>query len=121
MKRVHRLVAQEFLDNPNNLPQVNHKDGNRLNNKVDNLEWVTASKNIVHGYKMNLCKANEKKVLQYDLDGKFIKEWKSTMEIQRKLNFKNCCISPCCLGKRKTAYGYIWKYADLELLQEGNK
>ena len=110
MKRVHRLVAQAFLPNPNNLPQVNHKDGNRENNNVNNLEWVTASQNIIHGYKMNLCYANEKKVLQYDLKGNLIKEWKSTMEIQRQLKYNNSCICACCNNRNKTAYGYIWKY-----------
>lgn len=52
--RIHRLVAKTFIDNPDNLPQVNHKDGNKLNNNVDNLEWVTNSDNTQHGYDHNL-------------------------------------------------------------------
>lgn len=100
--RVHRLVAQAFLPNPNNYPCINHKDENKLNNNVDNLEWCTIQ------YNNEYSKA--KQVGQYDLNGNLIATWKSTMEIQRQLGFRNGNISNCCLGKIKTAYGYIWKY-----------
>lgn len=56
--------------------------------------------------------ANSKPVIQYDLDGNFIKEWSSLMEIERELGFNHANISKCCLGKQKTAYGFIWRYAD---------
>lgn len=99
---IHRLVAQAFLPNPNNYPQVNHKDENKLNNNVENLEWCTAQYNNEY--------SKTKQVGQYDLNGNLIATWKSTVEIQRQLGFDQSSISKCCLGKLKTAYGYIWKY-----------
>lgn len=99
---IHRLVAQAFLPNPNNYSQVNHKDENKLNNNVDNLEWCTAQYNSEYSL--------AKQVGQYDLNGNLIAIWKSTMEIQRQLGFLNCNISSCCTGRIKTSHGYIWKY-----------
>ena len=64
----HRLVAEYFLENPNNLPVVNHKDGNKLNNNVNNLEWVSYSQNVLHAYQSNLIKnCNKKEYYQKDL------------------------------------------------------
>ena len=100
--KVHRLVAQAFLPNPNNYPEINHKDENKLNNSVNNLEWCTAQYN--HDYSLS------KQVEQYDLSGNYIATWKSTVEIQRQLGFDQSSISKCCLGKLKTSHGYIWKY-----------
>lgn len=108
---VHRLVAQTFLDNPNNYKEVNHKDENKQNNRAENLEWCTRKYNVNYGKRIL---KTQKKVLQYDKNGKLIKEWNSTMDIQRKLNIANTIISACCLNKkyRKTAGGYVWKYKD---------
>ena len=115
---VHRLVANAFISNPDNLPQVNHKDENRTNNHVDNLEWCTQEYNQNYGT-INIRKSQKqlndknksKVVLQYTLDGTFIKEWKSTMDVQRNLGFAHTHISECCRGKQANyAYGYIWKY-----------
>lgn len=117
--RIHRLVAQAFIPNPENKPQVNHKDGNKQNNCVDNLEWNTQSENMKHAYKLGLKKsstkgkfgtlnATSKKVGQYDLNGKFIKEWDCIQEVKRKLGLNSGNISSCCHGKRNHVGGYKW-------------
>lgn len=99
---VHRLVAQAFLPNPLNLPEVNHKDENKLNNCVDNLEWCERQYNVDY--------SKAKQVGQYDLSGNLIKVWKSVREIERQLGFSNGHISACCRGIKKTASGFIWRY-----------
>lgn len=115
--RVHRLVAEAFLDNPNNLPDVNHKSENKTQNNVDNLEWCDQKYNVNFGTaterrrKTNTNHPSYSKVvLQYDLNGNFIKEWPSTMEIERQLGYTNTNISACCLGKYKQRYGFKWQY-----------
>ena len=107
---IHRLVAEAFLPNPDNLPCVNHKDENRLNNFVNNLEWCTYSYNINYGTGLKRRSITQSKpVLQYDLEGNFIREWPSTMECERN-GYQNTGISHCCLGKLKTYKGFIWEY-----------
>jgi hypothetical protein len=107
---VHRLVAETFISNPNNFLIINHKDGNKLNNKVNNLEYCTQSYNIKEAYRLKLMKPRKLKVNQYDLQGNFIKQWNSIKEIELFYNCRH--ISNCCKKKRKTAKGFIWEYAD---------
>lgn len=105
---VHRLVAEAFIPNTENKPQVNHIDGNKKNNNIDNLEFVTNSENTIHAYRTGL-KCNAKRVKQLDLQGRFIKEWESMLQASRELKISYGIINECVSGKRKTARGYIWK------------
>ena len=110
--RINRLVAQAFIPNPNNYPQVNHKDENKLNNCVNNLEWCTAKYNANYGNRNKKLKGYfpSVKIIQYDLQNNFIKEWESMKIASKKLNICRTNISECCRNLRKTAGGYIWKY-----------
>ena len=100
--RVHRLVAQVFLNNPNNYTCVNHKDENKQNNKVDNLEWCTREYN--NRYSMSI------KINQYDMAGKFIKKWNSSREIENMLKIAHSSIQKCCKHIYKHAGGYKWEF-----------
>lgn len=109
---VHRIVAEAFIENPNNYNIINHKDENPLNNNVDNLEWCTQKYNVNYGnanYKR--IKKLSIKIKQYDLNGNYIKTWDSMNEAIRYYN-NNTKICQCCKGKVNNACGFKWKYAN---------
>lgn len=113
---IHKLVANAFIENPNNLVQVNHIDENKRNNNVNNLNWMTASQNTIYSSHKRSCKVN-----QLTLDGQFIKEWKSFNEIERETGFNKGSINMCCKGRKKKAYDFKWEYVDGLHQQKNNR
>lgn len=125
---LHRLVAQHYIQNPNNYNEVNHKDENKTNNNADNLEWCSHKYNINYGtgnlrralkektskekvpkkIKHYIGNKNSKKIIQYDLQGNFIREWESISSASKELNLKK--IWEVCNKKRNKCGNYIWRY-----------
>ena len=110
---IHRLIAEAFIPNPDNLPCVNHRDEDKSNNSIENLEWCTVAYNNTYGTRLErVSKTRSKSIIQYSLDGTFIRIWDSTREAAK---FIGCCrenINRCLIGVTNTAYGFKWKYND---------
>ena len=98
---VHRLVAEAYIPNPDNLPQVDHIDNDKNHNYINNLQWLTN--------RDNCRKSKNKPILQFDLDGNFIREWECPADVGNEVRGN---IRHCLKGKTKSAYGYIWKYKE---------
>lgn len=111
---VHRLVMLAFKPLKNielsKILQINHKDGNKLNNYVDNLEWCTVKENMRHSYKNNLQKNKSEPLYQYDLDGNFIKKWHNTYEAAQTLKLTPSTLYRSAKCGKSKAFGYMWRH-----------
>lgn len=119
---IHRLVANAFIPNPNGFLEINHKDENPKNNAACNLEWCSRQYNVDYYYQRHphgpKRRSTERygmrkhlKVAQFKKDGTFVKRWNNSREIFLETGMSDWGISECCRGNRKSAHGYIWRYA----------
>lgn len=132
MVLLHRLVAEHFIPNENNFPCINHIDGNKTNNNINNLEWCSYQHNIKEAFRLGLNKYNyknnfkhnywvgkfgsnhncSKKITQYDKAGNKIKDWDNITIASKETKINLCSISNNCRGKQKSAGGFIWKFKE---------
>jgi hypothetical protein len=109
---LHRLVALTFIENPKNKPFVNHIDGNKLNNKAENLEWLTCCENNIHAHKIGLNKGNKRKIIQYDLEMNEIQKFNKIKDASIQLAICYSSIKAVLYKKQNTAGGFIFNYLE---------
>ena len=115
LRTIHRLVAEAFIPNPNNFPQVNHMDECKKNNYFENLEWCSSAYNNSYGTRTRrMAEKNSKPVVQLDKKGNFISEFESLREASRRTGIDDASICRCCNHKPgyKSAGGFVWIYKD---------
>lgn len=113
--KVHRAVGMAFLDNHENKPQINHRDENKTNNCVFNLEWVTAYENVHYGSCIERGKLMQgRRIIQKTLDGKIVFIWPYSTAL-RNAGFLRCEVWKCCTGRKATYKGFIWEYEESEV------
>jgi len=121
IKSIHRMMAVAFIPNNNNHPFINHKDGDKSNNSLDNLEWCTNSQNIKHAYEVlgavawargrtGALNPHSKRVVQRTMGGDIVKTWEAAADAHRA-GFDSGCITRCCQGKSTYHKGFLWTYA----------
>ena len=107
---LHRIIATAFIDNPEEKPQVNHIDENKLNNDLSNLEWCTERENAIHGTRTKrVAEKLSQKVIQLDLNDNILNVFKSMRQAERETGIDATSISACCNGKRKSAGRFKWR------------
>lgn len=110
---VHRIIASTFIPNPESYPCVNHINGEKIDNSVDNLEWCTYSQNMNHAYSIGLYSARKYSYFQFDLDGRLLNKFNDYKEVQLFLGLKDVSgVRKCASGKTIMYKGYIWEYTD---------
>ena len=112
--RLHRIVADAFIPNPANKPQINHKDRDKQNNTVANLEWVTGSENVLHTFATGR-RVHKRPVLQYTRNMELVSSWDSIREAGRTLKIAENNINACCHGRFPTAGGFVWRYKECDV------
>lgn len=111
--KVHRLVAIAFIENIHQYPCINHKDENKENNRVDNLEWCSYKYNCNYGTRnLRISQNGGRKIVQMDMEGNDIQIWNSIAQAARFFGVKRTTICGCCAGRQHTSCGYKWRYAD---------